>query len=88
MAVKKDSTNTLADDIKDVIAMACPIESMMAGVVAMLEEKLEDVDDRDGMVWHSLQLAKLAQEKIGEMFAAGDQLKLAKRAQKLEEVAA
>ena len=77
-------SNTLVDDIDSIVSLAYPIESILAGVCALLDRELEKSADGDGVIWHARQMLMVAKEKASDIYCGYAELDISSRAGEID----
>ena len=81
---ERDSTNTLSQDVTDVVFHSYHIEAILAGALALLEDCDDELEAKD-RVFNARQLIEIAKDKTAKIYLDADDLRIVSRAIKLEE---
>ncbi len=79
------SSNSVSEDIRDLILKAYPLDALLTGALALLESELDDAGIGSGNLYAVQHIIQVAKEKASDIWMHSDDIRLIARAARLEE---
>lgn len=82
---EQNSSSTLHADVSNVINLSYPIEAILAGALALIENsKSSNAEDRMEEIFNAQQLVEIALDKVRQIYSDADDLNIRTRVEALE----